>query len=569
METLRHCLPPSVRRTLNELPVSLDETYERILKEIKKPNRAHARRVLQCLVVAIRPLCVEELAEVFAVDFDNAEGIPKWDADWRWEDQEQALLIACSSLIAIVGFGYSRVVQFSHFSVREFLTSSRLATTSGEVSDYHIDLAPAHTTLAQACLGVLLQTQYDVDGHTPEDHPLSGYAARHWTTHTQFENVSSRLQRGMEYLFDRGKSHFEVWRTLCDIDTEPAYGALFYRFSNSRYSVGSPLYYAALCGFHDLVKHLIIKYPQDVTASGGYYLQPLVAALAGKHFQTADILRHNGADPNFRSAEMSTPLHSAASCGDLEVVKKLIEYDGIICAKDPEERTPFAHAFGSFFLKYPNVFRSQLKRGENINARDEDGTTPLHEASFRGSTEVVGLLLESGANINARAKDGTTLLHKASSGGSLEVARLLLERGANINARAKDGTTPLHEASNSGYSRSLEVVRLLLERGANINAQTKDGTTPLHEASSRGSLEVACLLLEREANINAQTKDGTTPLHKASSQRSLEVVRLLLERGADVKAKDERGKTALEVAEMSSYSWRKEIQTILREYEAK
>jgi hypothetical protein len=49
LETLRHCLPPSVRRTLDELPESLDETYERVLKEIKKPNRDHALRLLQCL----------------------------------------------------------------------------------------------------------------------------------------------------------------------------------------------------------------------------------------------------------------------------------------------------------------------------------------------------------------------------------------------------------------------------------------------------------------------------------------------------------------------------------------
>src|ERR1035438_6101358 len=113
LETLRHCLPPSVRRTLDELPESLDETYERVLKGIKKPNREHARRLLQCLVVAIRPLRVEELAEVLAVDFDNVEGIPKLNPNWRWEDEEQALLTSCSSLIAIVESGKSRVVQFS------------------------------------------------------------------------------------------------------------------------------------------------------------------------------------------------------------------------------------------------------------------------------------------------------------------------------------------------------------------------------------------------------------------------------------------------------------------------
>jgi hypothetical protein len=104
----------------------LGETYERILKEIKKPYQDHARRLLQCLIVAIRPLRVEELAEVLAVNFD-AEGIPKLNPSWRWEDQEQALLSSCSSLIAIVDAEDSWVVQFSHFSVKEFLMSSRLA----------------------------------------------------------------------------------------------------------------------------------------------------------------------------------------------------------------------------------------------------------------------------------------------------------------------------------------------------------------------------------------------------------------------------------------------------------
>ena len=192
LEILRHCLPPSVRRTLEELPESLDETYERILKEIKKPNRDHARRLLQCLVVAVRPLSVEELAEVLALDFDDTEGIPKLNTNWRWDDQEQALLSPCSSLIAIVDSGASRVVQFSHFSVKEFLTSPRLATPSRDVSNYHITLESAHTVLAQACVGVLLRLEDQVQGGGTI--PLARYAAEHWVHHAQFDGVSTHLR---------------------------------------------------------------------------------------------------------------------------------------------------------------------------------------------------------------------------------------------------------------------------------------------------------------------------------------------------------------------------------------
>ncbi|KAH9162722.1 hypothetical protein EDB89DRAFT_1860579, partial [Lactarius sanguifluus] len=158
LEVLQHCLPQSIRRTLNELPKSLDETYERVLKEIGMANRDHARHLLQCLTAAARPLRVEELAEILALDFDDAKGAtPKLNEDWRWEDRQRAVLSTCSSLITEVDDGVSRVIQFSHFSVKEFLTSDRLATFKGDASYFHIIPEPAHTTLAQACLGILLQ----------------------------------------------------------------------------------------------------------------------------------------------------------------------------------------------------------------------------------------------------------------------------------------------------------------------------------------------------------------------------------------------------------------------------
>ena len=161
LETLRHCLPASVRRTLMELPETLDETYERILQEIPKSNREHAHRLLQCLVVAVCPLAVEELAEVLAIDFGPTGRIPKLNEGLRWADQEQAVLSACSSLVSVVdldSFSSCRVVQFSHFSVKEFLTSDRLATSKVDaLRYYHIRPEAAHAIMAQACLGVLLR----------------------------------------------------------------------------------------------------------------------------------------------------------------------------------------------------------------------------------------------------------------------------------------------------------------------------------------------------------------------------------------------------------------------------
>ena len=217
-----------------------------MLKDIKKQNGGHARRLLQCLVVAIRPLRIEELAEVLAVDFDDAEGIPKLKPDWRWEDHEQALLTSCSSLIAIVKTDDSaRVVQFSHFSVKEFLTSARLATSSGDVLQYHIDLEPAHTILAQACMGILLQSGDRVEENDDgKSSPLAEYAAQYWVTHAQFKEVSSRLRKAMVYLFDPDKPYFANWLQLLNIDSMPEMGNSLHIFAENSGSNASPI----LCG---------------------------------------------------------------------------------------------------------------------------------------------------------------------------------------------------------------------------------------------------------------------------------------------------------------------------------
>ena len=133
IEALRGCFPPGLRRALEELPKSLDSTYERILLGIENAKRGYAYCLLQCLVVSIRPLRVEELAEVLAIRPDDEEE-SEYQSDWRPEDARHAVFSACSSLIMIVNVDGLPVVQFSHFSVKEFLISSRLANAGEHLS---------------------------------------------------------------------------------------------------------------------------------------------------------------------------------------------------------------------------------------------------------------------------------------------------------------------------------------------------------------------------------------------------------------------------------------------------
>jgi ankyrin repeat protein len=428
LEVLRHCFPPSVRRVMEELPESLDETYERILREIRKPNQGHAYRLLQCLVVAIRPLRVEELAEVLAFDF-SAEGMPKLNPSWRWEDQEEAVMSACSSLVTIVKDkdSDSRVVQFSHFSVKEFLTADRLAKPMRDVSRYHIRLDAAHTILAQACLGVLLRLDERVDRKSIKDFPLVQYAAQYWPPHAGVENVSSRIKNGMECLFDADKPYFATWLWIYDEDKSEWDRSM--STERPRKPAAVPLYYAARFGFRDLAEHLIAEHPEDVNSEGGTEVTPMHAAASAGHANILSLLIEHGADLNGRGRLGNAPLRQASENGNLEAGQLL------------------------------------LNCGADIDARNESNNSALAGAIYRGHVEFARMLLDRGALINAREYVGRTPLHYAAMHQKVESARLLLERGADVNVRDDDGNTPSQVESLVEGSPSPEIVELISEYG--------------------------------------------------------------------------------------------------------
>src|SRR6267378_1195440 len=209
LDRLRRCLSGRIRKALDELPITLDETYERTLLDIDEDNWAYAHRLFQCITVASRPLRVEELAEFLAFDVDDEEN---FNADWRPDDPEDAVLSTCSSLVAVVEVGDTKVVQFSHFSVKEFLTSRRIA--QGPISRFHISLEPAHLTITRACLAVLLLLDGGVNKAMIKNFPLAHYAAQYWVGHAKFGNVSSDARDAIQRVFDPNEPYFSSWTWL-------------------------------------------------------------------------------------------------------------------------------------------------------------------------------------------------------------------------------------------------------------------------------------------------------------------------------------------------------------------
>jgi hypothetical protein len=71
-------------------------------------------------------LRVEELVGFLALDFEAGQ-IPKFHEDWFLEDPVEAVLSTCSTLLSPASVEDSQVIQFSYFSVKEYLTSTRFA----------------------------------------------------------------------------------------------------------------------------------------------------------------------------------------------------------------------------------------------------------------------------------------------------------------------------------------------------------------------------------------------------------------------------------------------------------
>jgi ankyrin repeat protein len=256
--------------------------------------------------------------------------------------------------------------------------------------------------------------------------PLAVYAAEYWMRHAQFEDVASRI-KGMEHLFDVDKPYFAAWCGLHDIDTIPPHGSVFYLFVQRSSRASIPLYYAALCGFTNLVELLMAKHPQHVNAIGGYYRTPAVAALAGRHFQLAQILHGNNSSVEPGGIFENTPLHSAAYYGDLEMVQVLLEYGVDVNTQNRYCHTPLDFASRDGHRNDPGVARLLIAHGADPNTRNMESFTPLHRASNYGRIEIVRLLFEHGANVEVKDDEGKTPLDVASGKQHEEIIKLLLE----------------------------------------------------------------------------------------------------------------------------------------------
>jgi ankyrin repeat protein len=138
-------------------------------------------------------------------------------------------------------------------------------------------------------------------------------------------------------------------------------------------------------------------------------------------------------------------------------------------------------------MQAENKIRRLIARGADIQARDDWGNTPLHEAARRGNLKLVQFLIHTGAKSTEQNAFGETPLHVAAKNGKADVIEVLLDRGSWIHDTNFWGQTPLHYAV---AQNRIEVVKILLTRGADPKRKSANGKSALDLARSHTDQEL-------------------------------------------------------------------------------
>lgn len=204
-------------------------------------------------------------------------------------------------------------------------------------------------------------------------------------------------------------------------------------------------------------------------------------------------LLENGASPNIKTGidEMKTALHYAVEVKSVDVIRVLVDFKDN--ANDDDAEKP------------------------DFNLKNVDGDSPLSLALQMEAKDLVPILIQGGADVNARNGQDLTLLHQAILKEDAETAVFLLSQGADFNALTGDQESPLQLAI---HCRLPTVVDQLCTLGVSFSSPNSKGDPPLWTALESEQDEIAAVLVRHGVDTdcwNAAGPNGClqTLLHRA------------------------------------------------------
>ena len=483
-------------------------------------------------------------------------------------------------------------VQLAHFSVKEYLVSSRVRL--GNASAFSVQAGLANSFMAKSCIAYITyyaesrwRSSTDSDLRT---FPLIEYACANWPGH-----YSQAAEHSSAEIFDMLVQCLISERWLISAHNVRVLDQplAFRPFEREEWwePHASYLYYAAYFGFEALVGGLLSHATAGtLNGRGGVYGTALQAASRGGNIRIVKMLLHAGADVNLVNGKYGTALQAAAKHDYDHIARLLISYGADVNAQGGRFCSALCAAIG---FNHEKIFHLLLDAGANPKLVSDESTylQPIHLAMNAGRDEFlrkmltpveneseaklysyllycaiesgrnaeVKLLLETGAPLHGLDMFGQSALYKAALSGDESLVKWLISNGADINALGGTVGTALQIASHTGH---LSIMRLLLSHGADVNIQGGCCGTALQAAVAHGGYinvdpqdgpdcpdlvptevrqEVVNLLLDRGANVNAAGGLLGTALQAASYFEDSDLVRLLQERGADL----EKGSTTV------------------------
>ncbi|PVH80522.1 ankyrin [Cadophora sp. DSE1049] len=449
LTTLKTCITPSqLNKKLSAMPVTLDGTYERVLRAIPPDYLDFARAALCWLAYACRPLSIAEVVDAMAFvrTEDGTHPEVQFDVDSRLADFEDIFII-CSSLITTLDDDKtaSKQVRLAHNSIRDYLVSSRvpddLARNFGMLS------APSHTFIAKDCLAYLLNFESPelLSSESISEFPLARYAAEYWVEHARIgdEAGGPTKEMSINLLLDK-KEAYKNWIRLFDPDV-PGEGP---DLTKEGRHFRSPLYYASLLGLTGTIVKILLDRGADPNSQGGLFSTALQAAAYQGHTRVLDLLLQAGANIDATGGRFDCALSAVSWSGKVESVRFL------------------------------------LSRGANVNLQGPQVGTALQAAALdgHGVEEMIDILLEAKANVNIVAGGSLwfgTALQAAAMSGNLNRVQKLVGAGAKINAYGGRFGYALHAAAEDGAD---SIVEFLLAKGADVFAEGGEHGSALQAA---------------------------------------------------------------------------------------
>jgi hypothetical protein len=310
----------AIRKSLKNLPKTLDDTYARILTNIEEDYQQEALSALLWLVFSERPLKIEEIADAAVV---NPQSDPPFNPDERLSDPNDVLQILAGLVTISPKDGpYNSpqlVVRLAHFSVKEYLLSDRIL--NGPAWKFSTSSITANDFIARSCLLYILHyDESDSKAMSSDDlerFPLLQYACQFWYIHAKSIPVQSR--KSIDPVSCRlflSNTAFLAWLQV----HRPNFP--HERPFSSRANICLPLYYASDIGLEAVVQQLL-EHHADVDAKDSNGATALYWAATNGHEAVVRLLLEHHADIDAKDGDGATALYRAAGNGHETVVRLL------------------------------------------------------------------------------------------------------------------------------------------------------------------------------------------------------------------------------------------------------